>query len=693
VKGDFRLSGYLVQPSLNAIVGAASTARVEPKAMQVLVYLAEHAGEVVLKEDLIRAVWSETFVTDDVLVHAISDLRRALEDDSRQPQVIQTVPKSGYRLIPSVQPADSQRVAGGNGGPAQLGQASVPLPVPALQPRSRRLWVGLGAVLLVAGVFSFGVFVGRGRVAAELQPSFQRLTFRRGEIYSARFLPDGRTIVYTAEWTDAPLEIYSARPEFPESQALNQGAALLLAISPTGGMAVARDPQLFVGLNHWSSGLAEVPLVGGEPRDILSHVVSADYGPDGKTLAVAHLVNGESLLEYPIGNVVFRTSGWLSNLRVSPDGTRVAFLNHTMQVDDRGDVAAVDRAGHLQTLSAGWESEQGLAWSPRGDEIWFTATTSGLDRNLYGVTLSGKLRMVHSIAGGWRLQDVFRDGRVLLTHTNQRLEAWGATSRRFPPRDLSWLEASYPEDLSSDGQTMLFTEQGLAAGPNYLVGLRKLDGSRPVRLGEGRGLALSPDGKWVISTIASKDGERLMLLPTGAGDTRTLASGPSHHIFARWLPGGERFAFIGTQQGRPPALYIQDVHGGPPRKLTEAPTEFFAVSPDGKKIAVGSLQSNGLVFPVDGGDPVPVSWLAPQELPIRWTSDGSSVYTQKWTQKSTVVYKTNLATGKKAVWIEFPSESPIGGRISCVGLSDDGERYTYTLERSMSDLYLATGLK
>jgi DNA-binding winged helix-turn-helix (wHTH) protein/Tol biopolymer transport system component len=693
VKGDFRLSSYLVQPSLNAIVGAAATARVEPKAMQVLVYLAEHAGEVVLKEDLLRAVWSDTFVTDDVLVHAISDLRRALEDDSRQPQVIQTVPKSGYRLIPSVRPADGALGAGGNGARVQVSELLLEAAQPASRPRFRKFWAAGGAMLLLAGVFVAGLFLGRSRGVADVQPSFARLTFRRGEVYSARFSPDGRNIYYSAEWNDAPLELYSARPEFPESQALNQGASLLLAISPTGGMAVARDPKLFVGHPIWSSGLAEVPLVGGEPRDILSNVVSADYGPDGKTLAVAHLVNGEFQLEYPIGKVLFRSEGGISDLRVSPDGTRVAFLNHPVQMDDRGDVAVVDRTGHLQTLSAGWETEQGLAWSALADEVWFTAARSGLVRSLYGVTLSGKLRVVNSVAGGWILQDVFRDGRVLLTQTNQRLETWGNTSRRSLARDLSWLEASYPEDVSADGQLLVFTEQGVAAGPNYLVGLRKLDGSRPVRLGEGRGLALSPDGKWVLAAIDSNAGERLLLLPTGAGETRVLASGPGHHLFARWFPDGRRFAFLGTEQGHVPRLYVQDVEGGAPRLLAEVTMMGLAISPDGKKIAVGSLDSNGAVLPVDGGDPVPVSWLAPQELPLRWTSDGGSVYTETWSEKSSVVYKTNLATGKKVVWINFPPNVPQGGRVACVALSDDGERYVYALERWSSDLYLATGLK
>jgi len=102
MEGDFRIGAWLVQPRLNSISGEGKTAHVEPKMMQVLVHLAEHAGEVVPKESLIREIWADTFVTDDVLTRAVSGLRKALGDSARKPRVIQTVSKSGYRLIAPV---------------------------------------------------------------------------------------------------------------------------------------------------------------------------------------------------------------------------------------------------------------------------------------------------------------------------------------------------------------------------------------------------------------------------------------------------------------------------------------------------------------------------------------------------------------------------------------------------------------
>ena len=100
--GDLQVGRWLIQPKLNCISGNGKTAHVEPKAMQVLVYLAEHGGEVMPKERIIQAVWPDTFVTDDVLTRAISELRHAFGDDARDPRVLQTIPKGGYRLIAPV---------------------------------------------------------------------------------------------------------------------------------------------------------------------------------------------------------------------------------------------------------------------------------------------------------------------------------------------------------------------------------------------------------------------------------------------------------------------------------------------------------------------------------------------------------------------------------------------------------------
>ncbi len=101
---EFRVGPWLVQPSLNVVAQNDTAVRLEPKVMEVLVCLAHRAGEPVSKEELIQAVWPDTFVTDDVLKRCISELRRVFDDDAREPHVIETIPKRGYRMIAAVEP-------------------------------------------------------------------------------------------------------------------------------------------------------------------------------------------------------------------------------------------------------------------------------------------------------------------------------------------------------------------------------------------------------------------------------------------------------------------------------------------------------------------------------------------------------------------------------------------------------------
>ncbi len=103
MQNGFRIGElHHVEPSLNSVTGPAGTTRLEPKVMQVLVCLAAQAGQVVPKERLMRTVWPDTFVGDDVLTRCISELRRVFGDDVKEPRFIQTIPKSGYRLIAGV---------------------------------------------------------------------------------------------------------------------------------------------------------------------------------------------------------------------------------------------------------------------------------------------------------------------------------------------------------------------------------------------------------------------------------------------------------------------------------------------------------------------------------------------------------------------------------------------------------------
>ena len=348
--------------------------------------------------------------------------------------------------------------------------------------RSQR---GRRALLLTVAVLAAvaaGLALGRWALRpASSAPSFQRLTFRRGYIWSARFAPDGQTIVYGAAWGGEPVAIFSMREESPESLRLAIPSADILAISSTGEMALSLGRHF---VEDWLSKgmLAQMPLSANVPRELLDAVQGADWSPDAKTLAIVRDVEGRNRLEFPVGRVLYETVGWISYPRVSPKGDRVARLDHAVRGDSGGSVVVVDKSGRKTEVSRGWGDLQGLAWS--GDEIWFTASKLGFRRDLHAVKLTGKARIVAQLGDNLTIQDISRQGRGALLCGKIASE---------PGQWLSLLERL--TDGISRGWTCRSRSicRRTAAGFSWTtagatrpaVYFRKTDGSPPIRLAEG----------------------------------------------------------------------------------------------------------------------------------------------------------------------------------------------------------------
>src|SRR5205823_10667422 len=157
-------------------------------------------------------------------------------------------------------------------------------------------------------------------------PAFHRLTYRGGTIYNARFSPDGQTVFYGARWSGNPVTVFSARADSPESRDLGFGVADVLAVSRSGQLALSLNRHA-IGYVRYSGTLAQVPIAGGAPRQILDDVEEADFAPDGR-LAIVHAGGGRSRLEFPIGHVLYETLGWISAPRFSLRGDAIALIDH-----------------------------------------------------------------------------------------------------------------------------------------------------------------------------------------------------------------------------------------------------------------------------------------------------------------------------------------------------------------------------
>src|SRR5262245_37721285 len=345
--------------------------------------------------------------------------------------------------------------------------AAVPFAAPPRRSRNRSAFlVAAAAVILAAGIAA-GLLLGRGSPTEP--PSYNRLTFRRGAVWSARFAPDGQTIVYSAAWDGEPMKLFSTRPEGIESRPMDLPSGKILAISSQGEMALAMEPR--IPLSYFQIGtLARAALSGGAPRETLPDVHGADWSPDGKELAILRLVAGKDRLEYPAGKVLYETASYLSDPRVSPDGNWIALMEHST---DSTSLIAVAIDGRKKELSKDWViSSAGLGWSPKGDEIWFSVARGGEGLALYAQALNGQPRLLLRTPGYLKIFDVSRDGRLLVAQFLNRVGLRFGSGGR-PERELSWLNSSFLEDLSLDGKTAVFSEvQKLSPGPGNVAYVR-----------------------------------------------------------------------------------------------------------------------------------------------------------------------------------------------------------------------------
>jgi serine/threonine protein kinase len=551
----------------------------------------------------------------------------------------------------------------------------------------RAFWPVIVALALVGGLVA-GILLER-RSNRSQPPSFRQLTFRRGLISNARFGPDGQSVFYSASWGGSPFELFSASLNTPQSTSLGLTNAHLAATRP-GEAAVLLQERT----------LAVAPLAGGPARPVLEGVFNADWIRDGSKFAIHRRIGGTERIEFPVGKILYATGGSLQNPRISPRGDLIAFFDVPVARDNRAFVTVVDLAGHKRALTGLWNDVSGLAWSPNGEEIWFSASKSGLNDALYAVSLAGKERLLLRVPGRLVLMDVAVDGRTLVAEGRWRGEMRGVAPGETKERDFSWLDLTDPADISADGKIQIFTEWGEGGGARYSIFLRRTDGSPPVRLGDGWARSLSPDGKWVLAMTAVPPLEAV-LVPTGPGEPRVLARGSiAQYAFGGWFPDGKRIILVGNEAGRPVRVFAQAVPDGLPRPLLPEGVEGALVSPDGHWIVARPAQpgSTAALYPVEGGQPKPIPGIAPDDDPIRWSADGSALFLVAqfgFLNTSAQILRLSLATGKKELWRELRPEDTagvwnVGGNV-CI--TPDGSSFFYRVYREARDLYLVEGLK
>jgi hypothetical protein len=575
-----------------------------------------------------------------------------------------------------------------------------PSPPPAESTKGSRRWLLAAFGTLTAVVSTALGFEWGRRTAAPPLPQITRLTFRPGMVANARFTPDGQTVLYSAKWGAAAAEVFSQRIGSNEARALPVGQGDAVIVATTGAEA------LVMILDYGRSGPSRFRLVrtateSGSTRELVEGAWWADWAHGGSQMAVSRRVGDRYRLEYPVGRVLFETSGTgvIQNVKISPSGREVAFIHWPLRGGGRraGDVMLADAAGRVRILSAGWSSLMGLAWSPGGREVWFTAAREGSfhPQSLHAVDHSGRQRTILRLGHSLVLTDVGRDGRVLALYERRRTEARGRLEGDAAERDLSWFDRTTPVTLGSDAGVLVFGEHGEAGGALGATYLWRVAEAPPVRLSEGLPLDVSPDGAWVACLVVSPEGTReLRLVPTGAGEPRRLSTGPVQPVWGKFLPDGR-----GLILRRPGQVFILDLPDGAPRPLLPEGWAGGVPTRDGRFVSAKPPGDGPtLLQPLDGGEARPIPGIRPRDEIVQFSADGTAAFVQERCEIWGCRYvRLDLGTGRRSTWLEARPPDQTGLETAPVvksyAVDPSGRSYAYSYERVLSDLYMIEGLR
>jgi hypothetical protein len=539
--------------------------------------------------------------------------------------------------------------------------------------------------------------VKREVVVEKAPPNYRRMTFRRGFIMSARFAPDG-SVIYGAAWEDNPLEVFSSYQTGPEARPLSLRDADVLSVSPTGELAISIGRR-FMGVGYATTGmLARVPLAGGAPRRVCQDMQEAEWTRDGKNFLLTRRVEGFYRIESPIGNVIYKTPRWVSRAHFSPNEELIAFIEHPLWGDDAGSVTIIDREGNVVVRAEeSWNSTSGLAWTPRGDEVWFTgeAIGKGRGRDIVAMSREGKTRVVLPMPGRLTLHDISADGRVLVAIENGRREAVAGTRGEGLERNLSWFDWSRLCGISHDGSFIAFEEQAAGVQGLNTVFIRTTDGAPAVRIGEGRarGNPISPDGEWLAIAVGAPP--HLEIVPVGVGEPRIVPCELTELAAWQFHPDQKRLVVVGNHPSEPKQLFEVTIEGEVPlRAITTGMTlsGSFALSHDGRIIAAGTEQ-RVMLIPFEGGEPRPVPGCNAGDVPLEWTPDNKALFVSERGQATLKVFRIDVESGERAEWVPIRPDDPAGILdIMPVHITPDGSTYAFGYRRLLSDLYIVTGL-
>lgn len=663
--------------------------RLQHRPFQILAALIETPGRLVTREELRTRLWSSDVFVDfeSGLNTAVNRLRLALGDSAENPLYVETLSRLGYRFLAPVEITYEE--------PEQIFAAptpAVPAPLEAPQPKPEiapshpparpiRLWLSALAMSLVLFAVTAAIFLKSNRH----EIAFNRLTFRKGFVSQARFIPNTGRIVYSAEWNGAPSRLFALSTDRRESKDLSLTDAWL------AGIASPTEVGLFIRPGNGDPPLLETAsLSGGAPHPIAAHVRNADWGPNA-SLALLTAVGSTYTVEYPRGHKLYQSSQWISDLRVSPDGSHVAFAEHPVPMDDTGHVTVLDSAtGKSRILSQSWGSLEGLAWNPSGREVWFTAARSGVEKSLWALNLNGQTRLVSQSPGGLELLDISPSGQLLITRSNEHMSMFLGDLSHSSEQDISWLDWSRAAAISADGNVILFDESGSGGGAAYSLFVYRRGSPSPVRIGSGRAMDLSSDGRWALAQDAA-DPTKLTVVSV---DNHSANPIPAHNFVYRWskfFPDAQQILSSGHFPEQPEGIYHQRLNQAPQLVNSHLQLADAVIDPTGHLAAGVSDKCEITILDLADGHTRAIT-LSKMAYPVVFL-DAGQVLTRSAANKVITLDFLDTKTGLLSLFRRIEPSDPTGIAVTFpMQIARNLQNYVYSRLYSYSDLFLASGL-
>ncbi len=727
MRGDYRIGDWLIHPRINSMEKDGETVHLEPKVMQVLLALASEPGEVVTRERLRTIVWPDVFVGEDVLIRAISELRRAFSDDAREPNVIQTVPKVGYRLITSVSLAQPEP-QNGSGAPSQpeattestesmeeaarkaAPVATVPQPPQALTAGERWsswLWWVASLVLLVVGA-TWGLLALRTGHPADRKETYtsRPLTTYPGSELQPSFSPDGSAVAFV--WIKegeryGHIYVKLLGSEAPSRLTAGTAEELSPAWSPDGRWIA------FIRHDESRTSVLIIPALGGSEEEVYTQPTNHvwDYGgltwtPDGKNLIFPQQDSPQApsvLIELTINGRTIRPltsppQGWNGDWSptISPNGTQLAFV--------RGPEGSVYDIyvmklpnGEPRRLTHDSRLIVGLTWTADSSSLVFSSNRNG-SISLWRVSAQGGTPE-HERAGGdnaYSPSIAQQGNRLVYSHGNATWSILAADLNGKHPEVGADLLTSSEQDasphVSPGGDKIAF--QSWRSGSQEIWTAR-VDGSDPVQLTSLTASAGSPfwshDGRRIAFDARPDAFAHIYIIDANGGEPRPLTHGNYNDIVPSWSIDNQWIYFGSNRSGAWQIWKVRSDGSGAAQQVTNG----------GGMVAIESADAQWLYFthygepglwrrPIMGGQEQRIFDGPPTGNLNYWTLAGQYVYSLSERGSQFTLERIDPETGhSQSVYVLKHDPTPFAG----ISLTPDGKRVIFAeLDQASSGLTL-----